>query len=149
MVEITLKGRHSTVFAYGVTGSGKTHTMLGPPKQPKFGIIPKSIDYLFECIKNHESSDNTVHFLVVMSYYQIYNEQIRDLLQTETLQLEIQELPKGTIITNLARVQVNSYDEVMEMIDLGNTNRVVSQTELNRHSSRSHAIIELTIIKEV
>jgi hypothetical protein len=84
-----------------------------------------------------------------MSYYQIYNEQIRDLLQRETLQLEIQELPKGTKITNLARVQVNSHDEVMEMIDLGNTNRVVSQTELNRHSSRSHAIMELTIMKEI
>ena len=84
-----------------------------------------------------------------MSYYQIYNEQIRDLLQRETLQLEIQELPKGTIITHLARVQVNSHDEVMEMIDLGNTNRVVSQTELNRHSSRSHAIMELTIMKEI
>lgn len=84
-----------------------------------------------------------------MSYYQIYNEQIRDLLHRETLELEIQELPKGTIITNLVRVQVNSYDEVMEMIDLGNTNRVISQTELNRYSSRSHAIMELTIMKEI
>jgi len=53
LVEITLKGRHSTVFAYGVTGSGKTHTMLGPVRQPKLGIISKSIDYLFECIQTN------------------------------------------------------------------------------------------------
>jgi hypothetical protein len=57
LVKIVLKGKHSTIFAYGVTGSGKTHTMIGPPKQPNIGIISKSISLLFDEMESYKLSD--------------------------------------------------------------------------------------------
>ena len=76
-VRNVLDGRQSTVFAYGVTGTGKTHTMQGPPNKINWGLVGQSIQHLFSAI---EAESQNAQFQVIMSYYQIYNEHIQDLL---------------------------------------------------------------------
>ena len=86
-----------------------------------------------------------------MSYFQIYNEQIRDLLLRDTKQpIDVLEDPiRGTVISNLAQVSINNKEEVMELLQLGATNRVIGQTDQNVTSSRSHAIMQLYITKQI
>ncbi len=79
LVEMVLKGTNSTVFAYGITGSGKTHTMMGPHKKQYQGLIQQTINFLFEEIEV-QSKLEECSYQVIMSYFQIYNEHIRDLL---------------------------------------------------------------------
>lgn len=76
LVDVSLKGRTATIMAFGVTGSGKTHTMSGSQKQP--GLIRLTIEQLFNEVKYKE--DDQTRITIVMSYFQIYNEQIKDLL---------------------------------------------------------------------
>lgn len=86
-----------------------------------------------------------------MSYFQIYNEQIRDLLLRDSrIQIDVNEDPiRGTVITNLAQVAISNKEEVMELLQLGASNRVTGATDQNSTSSRSHAIMQLYVTKEV
>ncbi|GMR42327.1 hypothetical protein PMAYCL1PPCAC_12522, partial [Pristionchus mayeri] len=146
IVENVLKGYNGTIFAYGQTGTGKTHTMTGDlEKAESRGIIPNSFAHIFDHIANC-GSERT--FLVRVSYMEIYNEEVRDLLAKEGQghNLEIKERPDiGVYVKNLSSVTVSSASHMLKIMEFGNKNRKVGATLMNVESSRSHAIFTVTI----
>ena len=137
-----LEGYNGTIFAYGQTGCGKTHTMAGTPDNK--GIIPKAFDHIFGYIDNAKDHKK---FLVRVSYLEIYKEKIRDLLsQRKNGHYDIKEDPnKGIFVANLTTVIVNSIPEIEKAMDAGTKNRSTAATKMNEHSSRSHCIFTIYI----
>ncbi|XP_066052983.1 kinesin-like protein KIF3A isoform X2 [Chamaea fasciata] len=134
-----------TIFAYGQTGTGKTFTMEGVRAVPELrGIIPNSFAHIFGHIAKAEGD---TRFLVRVSYLEIYNEEVRDLLgKDQTQRLEVKERPDvGVYIKDLSAYVVNNADDMDRIMTLGHKNRSVGATNMNEHSSRSHAIFTITI----
>ncbi|XP_064610162.1 kinesin-like protein KIF3A isoform X2 [Liolophura sinensis] len=145
IVECVLEGYNGTIFAYGQTGTGKTFTMEGVRAIPELrGIIPNSFAHIFGAISKAEEG---ARFLVRTSYLEIYNEEIKDLLgKDQTQRLEVKERPDiGVYVKDLSAFVVNNADELDRIMTLGNKNRSVGATNMNEHSSRSHAIFTVTI----
>ncbi|XP_025085555.1 kinesin-like protein KIF3A isoform X2 [Pomacea canaliculata] len=145
VVDCVLEGYNGTIFAYGQTGTGKTFTMEGIRSIPeKRGIIPNSFAHVFGHIAKAEED---IRFLVRVSYLEIYNEEVRDLLgKDQTQHLEVKERPDvGVYVKDLSAFVVNNADDMDRIMTLGNKNRSVGATNMNLHSSRSHAIFTLTI----
>uniref|UniRef100_A0A0A9YFR5 Kinesin-like protein n=1 Tax=Lygus hesperus TaxID=30085 RepID=A0A0A9YFR5_LYGHE len=146
IVEKVLAGYNGTIFAYGQTGTGKTFTMEGVNTEPELrGVIPNSFAHLFGRIA--KASEET-KFLVRVSYYEIYNEEVRDLLNSSQTSggLEVKERPDvGVFIKNLTTYVVNNADDMDRIMTIGNKNRVVGATAMNIESSRSHAIFTITV----
>lgn len=143
LLDSVLDGFNATVFAYGATGCGKTHTISGNPQNP--GIIFLTCQELFQRIeelKEHKSVELT------LSYLEIYNETIRDLLveggSTKTLALR-EDSNSAISVAGLSTHMPKNVEEVMHMIMLGNTNRTMSPTEANATSSRSHAVLQINV----
>ncbi|XP_032146718.1 kinesin-like protein KIF27 isoform X2 [Sapajus apella] len=143
-----IEGYNATVFAYGQTGSGKTYTIGGghvaSVVESQKGIIPRAIQEIFQSISEHPSID----FNVKVSYIEVYKEDLRDLLELETSMkdLHIREDEKGnTVIVGAKECHVESADEVMSLLEMGNAARHTSTTQMNEHSSRSHAIFTISI----
>ncbi|XP_026659921.2 kinesin-like protein KIN-8B isoform X3 [Phoenix dactylifera] len=136
-----IQGLNATVFAYGSTGSGKTYTMAGTRKDP--GLMVLSFHTIFDLIKKDESSDN---FEVSCSYLEVYNEVIYDLLEKSSGHLELREDPEhGIVVAGLRRIKVQSADKILELLNVGNSRRKTESTEANATSSRSHAVLEITV----
>jgi len=95
LVSEIMNGYNCTVFAYGQTGSGKTHTMMGGTEPPMRGVIPRLVWNIFQAI---EDADTQIEFIVKLSYVEIYNEKIKDLLDPKTESLKIRESPEGVYI---------------------------------------------------
>lgn len=133
-----LDGFHVCIFAYGQTGSGKTFTMEGSNSEP--GISPLAISELFEII---QTRDNW-HYQLTLSMLEIYNETIFDLIETSNEKLEIRQGPDGNIVVGLSEVEIANYEQVKQLMVLGNNNRAVGAHDMNKHSSRSHSIITVT-----
>ncbi|XP_024083610.1 kinesin-like protein KIF3A isoform X2 [Cimex lectularius] len=145
IVEKVLAGYNGTIFAYGQTGTGKTFTMEGVNTEPELrGVIPNSFAHLFGQIAK---SNEETKFLVRVSYYEIYNEEVRDLLTSNSsASLEVKERPDvGVFIKNLTTYVVNNADDMDRIMTIGNKNRVVGATAMNIESSRSHAIFTITV----
>ncbi|XP_064636553.1 kinesin-like protein KIF3A isoform X2 [Lineus longissimus] len=145
IVDFVLEGFNGTIFAYGQTGTGKTFTMEGIRSVPELrGIIPNSFAHVFGHIAKAEDD---VRFLVRVSYLEIYNEEVRDLLgKDQTHRLEVKERPDvGVYVKDLSAFVVNNADDMDRIMTLGNKNRVVGSTNMNATSSRSHAIFTVTI----
>ncbi|TKR77759.1 hypothetical protein L596_018672 [Steinernema carpocapsae] len=145
IVENVLQGYNGTIFAYGQTGTGKTHTMSGNGNDPaERGVIPNSFAHIFDHISKCQH-DKT--FLVRVSYLEIYNEEIRDLLAKDQSQhLEIKEQHGvGVYVRGLQNVTVSNADDMDRIMQLGNNNRSVGATNMNAKSSRSHAMFTVTI----
>ena len=139
LVESAIQGYNSTIFAYGQTGCGKTFTMLGIPNDlEQRGIIPNSFAHIFGWISEAKNK----LFLVKCSYIEIYNEEIRDLLNySSKTKLELKESPnKGIFIKNLTLHDVNNTNDISHAMESGNSHRIVGETAMNSKSSRSHAI---------
>lgn len=135
------QGLNATVFAYGPTGSGKTYTMVGTRDDP--GLMVLSLHTIFDLIKTDKSSDE---FEVTCSYLEVYNEVIYDLLEKSSGHLELREDPEqGIIVAGLRRIKVHSADKILELLNLGNSRRKTESTEANATSSRSHAVLEITV----
>ncbi|KAF8094214.1 hypothetical protein N665_0367s0003 [Sinapis alba] len=140
IVAAAVRGFNGTVFAYGQTNSGKTHTMRGSPTEP--GVIPLAVHDLFETIYQDASRE----FLLRMSYLEIYNEDINDLLAPEHRKLQIHEnLEKGIFVAGLREEIVASPQQVLEMMEFGESHRHIGETNMNVHSSRSHTIFRMII----
>ncbi|KAL4484376.1 hypothetical protein ABPG74_019553 [Tetrahymena malaccensis] len=148
-LDYLLQGYNSTIFAYGASGSGKTFTMQGDRNSD--GITQLICKKLFERIQEVQDYKQ---FKVKFSYVEIYNEQIRDLIQQgypsnskkQSSNLELREDPvKGTILANVTEVQIADCEQIQNLIDFGNKNRTVDATTLNSLSSRSHAIVQIHI----
>lgn len=150
-----MEGYNGTIFAYGQTGCGKSHTMQGPDEifqrsttltpelSAKRGIISRSFEHIFEGI----AVSNDVRYLALVSYLEIYNENIRDLLCTSNDgNLVLKEIPgEGVTVQNLTTHRVQSVRECEDLLVLGNKNRVVGETLMNAGSSRSHSIFTVSL----
>ncbi|XP_073292654.1 kinesin-like protein KIN-7O isoform X2 [Primulina huaijiensis] len=140
IVAAAVKGFNGTVFAYGQTSSGKTHTMRGSSSEP--GVIPLSVHELFHIIQQ----DMDREFLLRMSYMEIYNEEINDLLAPEHRKLQIHEsIERGIFVAGLREEIVASAEHVLELMEFGESHRHIGETNMNVYSSRSHTIFRMII----
>ena len=144
----TVQGYNGTVLAYGQTGSGKTHTVQGDcqPQSKGRGIIPRSVDDIFGYIRHNGGVSSgevpmSRKYLVRISYLQIYNEQISDLLKDNRVNLSIrEEKRRGLFVEGLSEWVVRSPAEAMSLVSEGASRRATGATRINELSSRSHAI---------
>ncbi|XP_033889643.1 kinesin-like protein KIF3B [Acipenser ruthenus] len=144
LVDSVLLGFNGTIFAYGQTGTGKTYTMEGVRNDPeRKGVIPNSFEHIF----THISRSQNQQYLVRASYLEIYQEEIRDLLsKDQAKRLELKERPDtGVYVKDLSSFVTKSVKEIEHVMNVGNQNRSVGATNMNEHSSRSHAIFLITI----
>ncbi|KAG5838975.1 hypothetical protein ANANG_G00229450 [Anguilla anguilla] len=147
IVTDVLGGYNGTIFAYGQTSSGKTHTMEGKLHDPQqMGIIPRIAEDIFNHIF---SMDENLEFHIKVSYFEIYMEKIRDLLDVTKTNLSVHE-DKNRVpyVKGCTERFVSSPEEVMDVIDEGKSNRHVAVTNMNEHSSRSHSIFLINIKQE-
>ncbi|XP_020226379.1 kinesin-like protein KIN-12C isoform X2 [Cajanus cajan] len=154
MVENCLSGYNSCMFAYGQTGSGKTYTMMGEIKETEgyltedSGITPRVFNYLFTRIKAEEESkqDYRLKYSCKCSFLEIYNEQITDLLEPSSTNLQLREdLKKGVYVENLTEHSVVTVYDVLRLLLQGTANRKVAATHMNCESSRSHSVFTCII----
>jgi len=151
VIEDVLRGINGTIFAYGQTGSGKTFTITGgAEKYADRGLIPRTISYLFETFK--ERSDSK--FSLYISYLEIYNNDGYDLLSREDMAQKLEDLPKvmlredddGNIhLRNLSVNTAQKVEDALNLLFLGDTNRVVAETPMNDASTRSHCMFILWV----
>lgn len=135
-----VEGVHGTIFAYGQTSSGKTHTMKGTVEQP--GVIPLALTELFAAIRLEQARQ----FLVRVAYLEVYNETVNDLLDASNQNLEIREsLERGTFVQGLTELSVASEDEALQLLLRGEANRKVGETSMNEQSSRSHTLFKVQV----
>nr|XP_042714481.1 kinesin-1 heavy chain isoform X2 [Chrysemys picta bellii] len=147
IVKDVLEGYNGTIFAYGQTSSGKTHTMEGTLHDPDgMGIIPRIVQDIFNYIY---SMDENLEFHIKVSYFEIYLDKIRDLLDVSKTNLSVHE-DKNRVpyVKGCTERFVCSPDEVMDTIDEGKSNRHVAVTNMNEHSSRSHSIFLINVKQE-
>lgn len=139
IVSGSMEGINGTIFAYGVTSSGKTHTMHGDQRSP--GIIPLAVKDAFSIIQETPSRE----FLLRVSYLEIYNEVVNDLLNPAGQNLRIREDLQGTFVEGIKEEVVLSPAHALSLIAAGEEHRHVGSTNFNLLSSRSHTIFTLTI----
>ncbi|XP_063574334.1 kinesin-like protein KIF19 isoform X2 [Pongo abelii] len=141
LIEGVISGYNATVFAYGPTGCGKTYTMLGTDQEP--GIYVRTLNDLFHAI---EETSNDMEYEVSMSYLEIYNEMIRDLLNPSLGYLELREDSKGVIqVAGITEVSTINAKEIMQLLMKGNRQRTQEPTAANQTSSRSHAVLQVAV----
>ncbi|NXI70951.1 KI18A protein, partial [Anseranas semipalmata] len=133
-----LNGYNCTVLAYGATGAGKTHTMLGSPEDP--GVMYLTMMALYNCM-DQIKEDKICN--VAVSYLEVYNEQIRDLLVNSGPLAVREDTQKGVVVQGLTLHQPKSAEEILQMLDYGNKNRTQHPTDVNASSSRSHAVFQI------
>ncbi|XP_044059645.1 kinesin-like protein KIF13B isoform X6 [Siniperca chuatsi] len=138
------QGYNACIFAYGQTGSGKSYTMMGSGDQP--GLIPRLCSALFERTQNEQREEES--FTVEVSYMEIYNEKVRDLLDPkggrQTLRVREHKV-LGPYVDGLSRLAVASYKDVESLMSEGNKSRTVAATNMNEESSRSHAVFNIIL----
>ncbi|XP_027492127.1 centromere-associated protein E isoform X2 [Corapipo altera] len=142
IIQSAVRGYNGTIFAYGQTASGKTYTMMG--NEDSVGIIPKAIQHVFKIICEIPDRE----FLLRVSYMEIYNETITDLLcdSRKKKPLGIREdINRNTYVEDLIEEVVVAPEQVMEWIRKGERNRHYGETKMNEHSSRSHTIFRMII----
>ena len=143
IIDSVLNGYNGTVLAYGQTSSGKTYTMQGEMESYETqGIIPRMVSHVFKHIYKTEGTD----FIIKVSMIEIYQEKIRDLLDISRVNLNIREDNiKGIYVDGCSERYVGSEPDVLNLLELGSSNRAQAATNMNEHSSRSHSIFILTI----
>ncbi|ROV92930.1 hypothetical protein VSDG_06367 [Cytospora chrysosperma] len=143
------EGYHTCIFAYGQTGSGKSYTMMGTPDQP--GLIPRTCQDLFERIESAQDETPNISYSVRVSYFEVYNEHVRDLLvpvvpNQPPYYLKIRESPtEGPYVKDLTDVPVRSIDEILRYMKMGDSSRTTASTKMNDTSSRSHAVFTIML----
>ena len=162
ITDYCLQGYNGTIFAYGQTGAGKTHTIQGSwsdassADYEERGLMPRAFEHIFGFIARESRMAGTpghsgkehpqTEFLVKCSYLEIYNEQIMDLLDTSSPVLHLREdIKKGVYVEGVIEEVVVNARDMCELIRRGNTNRHVGRTAMNQDSSRSHAVLSTSI----
>lgn len=146
LVRRVMEGYHGTVFAYGMTGTGKTFSMQGTAASP--GVIPLAISDIFSYIRENPNRE----FLLRVSYLEIYNEKIHDLLSQSTpgvvqeQEIKLREDSKrGVYATPLKEEIVQSPNQLLRVIARGDMARRTAGTQYNARSSRSHAVVQIVV----
>lgn len=147
IVSDVLAGYNGTIFAYGQTSSGKTHTMEGVIGDPgKQGIIPRIVNDIFNHIYAMEEN---LEFHIKVSYFEIYMDKIRDLLDVSKVNLSVHEdKNRVPFVKGATERFVSSPEEVFEVIEEGKSNRHIAVTNMNEHSSRSHSVFLINVKQE-
>ncbi|XP_014471638.1 PREDICTED: kinesin heavy chain isoform X2 [Dinoponera quadriceps] len=147
IVTDVLAGYNGTIFAYGQTSSGKTHTMEGVIGDPnKQGIIPRIVNDIFNHIYGMEEN---LEFHIKVSYFEIYMDKIRDLLDVSKVNLSVHEdKNRVPFVKGATERFVSSPEEVFEVIEEGKSNRHIAVTNMNEHSSRSHSVFLINVKQE-
>ncbi|KAI4461205.1 centromere protein e [Holotrichia oblita] len=147
IVSDVLAGYNGTIFAYGQTSSGKTHTMEGVIGDPqKQGIIPRIVNDIFNHIYAMEEN---LEFHIKVSYFEIYMDKIRDLLDVSKVNLSVHEdKNRVPFVKGATERFVSSPEEVFEAIEEGKSNRHIAVTNMNEHSSRSHSVFLINVKQE-
>ena len=147
LLDNAFKGYNNCIFAYGQTGSGKSYSMMGYGEEA--GVIPRICRDMFDKIEEIQSDPN-LKCTVEVSYLEIYNERVRDLLNPTTKgNLKVREHPAtGPYVEDLAKLAVRSFPEIENLMDEGNKARTVAATNMNETSSRSHAVFTLTLTQK-
>ena len=133
-----MQGYNASVFAYGATGAGKTYTMLGTEENP--GIMMNSIEELFKAIEVYSAERD---YKLKVSYIEVYNELIKDLLngdKSDSLDLR-EDSDKGVCVAGVTEIMTTNPEEIMKYIIQGNKARTKERTDANEASSRSHAVL--------
>lgn len=144
ILDNAFQGYNACIFAYGQTGSGKSYTMMG--SQDSKGIIPRLCDALFDMISKQQSSELT--YKVEVSYMEIYNEKVHDLLDPKTNKqsLKVREHNVlGPYVDGLSQLAVTSFQDIDNLMAEGNKSRTVAATNMNSESSRSHAVFTIIL----
>lgn len=143
------EGYHTCIFAYGQTGSGKSYTMMGTPDQP--GLIPRTCEDLFERIDAAHIETPSISYNVRVSYFEVYNEHVRDLLTPVNpnhppYYLKIRESPtEGPYVKDLTDAPVKNIAEIMRYMKMGDASRTTASTKMNDTSSRSHSVFTIML----
>ncbi|KAL4874063.1 hypothetical protein BDV12DRAFT_1686 [Aspergillus spectabilis] len=147
LLDNAFQGYNNCIFAYGQTGSGKSYSMMGYGKE--YGVIPRICQSMFERITAIQQ-DKSLGCTVEVSYLEIYNERVRDLLNPSNKgNLKVREHPStGPYVEDLAKLVVRSFDEIENLMDEGNKARTVAATNMNETSSRSHAVFTLMLTQK-
>ncbi|XP_052009385.1 kinesin-like protein KIF6 isoform X2 [Xyrauchen texanus] len=150
-----LAGFNGTIFAYGQTGSGKTFTITGGAERySDRGIIPRTLSYLYQ----HFSKDSSMVYSTHISYLEIYNESGYDLLNPQHEASCLEDLPRVTVmedpdqnihLKNLSLLQSANEEEALDLLFLGDTNRMIAETPMNQASTRSHCIFTIHLCSKV
>jgi kinesin family protein 11 len=149
LVDEVLAGFSCTVFAYGQTGTGKTHTMEGVLSEEEVheqaGIIPRSVHAIFQTLESFKKD-----YSVKVSFLELYNEELLDLLAAEATTTELKIFEdiggkKGIVVQGLEEIAVDNAGEVFQQLQLSQSRRRVAETKMNKNSSRSHCIFTITI----
>ncbi|XP_035660048.1 kinesin-like protein KIF13A isoform X9 [Branchiostoma floridae] len=144
ILENAFQGYNACIFAYGQTGSGKSYTMMGTADNG--GLIPRLCISLFESIMS--KSNEILSFKVEVSYMEIYNEKVRDLLDPGTTKhnLKVREHKiLGPYVDGLQILAVTKYEDIEKLMNEGNKSRTVAATSMNEESSRSHAVFNIIV----
>jgi len=144
-VETVFSGYNCSVFAYGATGAGKTHTMLGTPEDP--GVIARTVRALYEKIDLMKEKNNDSLYDVSVQYLEVYNEKINDLLTdgAKSKDLPLREAGGEITISRLTKLVPKDASELMKMLSDGNSRRTQHPTDANAQSSRSHAVFMVSL----
>ena len=149
ILDAVLQGYNGTVFAYGQTGAGKTHTLLNAGDgtgTASMGLVPRLAAALFV----HIESDVRHVYRVKASFAQIYNEQIDDLLRPSSTNLKLKPTPTGGYaVDGLAEVQCKTAAQLLQAFDSGRRHLRYAETKLNKSSSRSHAVLQLSVSRRL
>ncbi|XP_062954480.1 kinesin-like protein KIF13A isoform X4 [Cynocephalus volans] len=144
ILEKAFQGYNACIFAYGQTGSGKSFSMMGHAEQ--LGLIPRLCCALFKRISSEQNESQT--FKVEVSYMEIYNEKVRDLLDPKGSRqsLKVREHKVlGPYVDGLSQLAVTSFEDIESLMSEGNKSRTVAATNMNEESSRSHAVFNIII----
>uniref|UniRef100_A0A6Q2WZM4 Kinesin family member 13A n=1 Tax=Esox lucius TaxID=8010 RepID=A0A6Q2WZM4_ESOLU len=144
ILENAFQGYNACIFAYGQTGSGKSFSMMGNEKAP--GLIPRLCCSLFERISREDSQAHS--FKVEVSYMEIYNEKVRDLLDPKGSRqsLKVREHKVlGPYVDGLSQLAVTDFQDIEVLMSEGNKSRTVAATNMNEESSRSHAVFSIIV----
>ncbi|XP_012251601.2 kinesin-related protein 4 isoform X1 [Athalia rosae] len=139
IVDAAVNGFNGTIFAYGQTSSGKTYTMMGTQDDP--GIIPLAVENMFDSIANTTDRE----FLLRVSYLEIYNEKVNDLLHKDGIDLKIHEDCNGHVVVKCKEEVTNCPQNVLAIMKKGDKRRRIGETNMNERSSRSHTLFRITI----
>ncbi|XP_041101702.1 kinesin-like protein KIF13A isoform X2 [Polyodon spathula] len=144
ILENAFQGYNACIFAYGQTGSGKSFSMMGTADQP--GLIPRLCGALFERVSKEGNESHS--FKVEVSYMEIYNEKVRDLLDPKgsRISLKVREHKVlGPYVDGLSQLAVTCFEDIESLMSEGNKSRTVAATNMNEESSRSHAVFSILI----
>ncbi|KAM7424031.1 hypothetical protein PAMA_000410 [Pampus argenteus] len=145
LIDAFFQGFNATVFAYGQTGSGKTYTIgeanISSFRDEEQGIIPRAVADVFKLLDENDLAD----FSVRVSYLEVYKEEFKDLLEVETASkdIHIREDKGNIVLCGVKECEVEGIDEVLSLLESGNTARHTGATQMNPNSSRSHTIFTL------